>query len=496
VGTVPGMATMRRVDLDDVDDEHGHDERPRRRRRLWVVAALVAAVAAALGGAQLVVDARHRAYAVQFDGLPGAVWKLDDPAPRWPVQIYDGRANGARVRDTIVSAFVTEDGDVTISGVALRTGTARWTTHVQTPAEVVADFRRGEQDSFSRGVECRTSARRGEPEALAVCVVGVEPPGVHSESGRRALLVAVDDAGRVRTQRVVPDAFWTTRGTHVVLATIPRPGHRDTITVTEQTVEGQAVWSRTLGAGDAVDASEAAEEIFGTDLTTDGTWTAVHTGTRAFVLDENGEVVGDVATGGGTGASLVAGGALWLWDYEDERPGRLVLPGAPGLALPAHSGDAQPVTVAVDDGSVPGLLPVQVGHSVFAIDARTGDRLWSTSTPADVAGAVILDGVVYVSAGDRVIAADARTGQERWTTRLPLGAGTLTTDGRRLVVASQGVTLLDIDDGTVVRQLDAAALTPPQLEVAEDVVVYCRYGVLVMQVTTDDAPGTDLWVIS
>lgn len=493
------MATMRPVDLDDVDPGESDPSRLRQRRsRRWVALAAVAGLAAAgLIGGQLVLDARQRAYEVRFDGLPGAVWQLKDPAPRWTAPGYDPRVNGARVRDVIVAASVQPDGEVIVSGHALRTGTPRWSTHLRVPRTVVDGFRRGEGDSFDRGVECRTSARQGERDARAVCVIGAEPVGAQRDGDREALLVAVDASGRVHVQRTVADTYWAVRGTHVQLATMRRTGDQQEVDVVEQTWDGDVVWSADLGTMNAVD--PAGDGIFYQDITTDGTWTVVNTGTRAFVLDEHGTVVGDVPTDG-TGAALVSGGALWLADYSGQTPGgRLVVPNAIGLTLPRVSSDAQPqpLRVTVDDGSAPDLVPVQVGSSLFGVDTRTGEPAWTTQLHGEALETVLLDGVLFVAHGEQVTALDAATGQQRWDAALPFAASSLTTDGQRLAATSDALVLLDLRDGSVVSQQDAAELMPDQVaQQADSVAVYSRDGLLVLQTVIGGDLSDDLWVIS
>lgn len=494
------MATMRPVDLDDVNpgEPEPIHRRARRSRRRIALAAVAGLAVAGLVSAQLVLDARQRGYEAEFDGLPGAVWQLEDPAPRWMAPGYDPRVNGARVRDVIVAAWVEPDGEVTVNGYALRTGTPRWSTHLQVPRTVFDGFRRGEGDSFDRGVECRTSARRGGRDARAVCVIGGEPVGTHSDGDRDALLVAVDASGRVHAQRTVPDTYWAVRGTHVQLATMRRTGDQQSVDVVEQTWGGDVVWSADLGTTDAVDPAGDVD-IIAQGITTDGTWTVVNTGTRAFVLDEHGTVAGDVPTGG-TGAALVSGGALWLADYSSHTPGgRLVLPRAIGLTLPRVPSEAQPqpLRVSIDDGSAPNLVPVQVGSSLLGVDTRTGEPAWTTALHGEALETVLLDGIVFIAHGSQVTALDAATGQQRWDAALPFSASSLTTDGRRLIATSDALVVLDPRDGSVVSRQDAAALMPEQsAQQADSVAVYSRYGLLVLQTVAGGDVSDDIWVIS
>lgn len=100
-----------------------------------------------------------------------------------------------------------------------------------------------------------------------------------------------------------------------------------------------------------------------------------------------------------------------------------------------------------------GLLFVGAYHTLIAVDAASGKRMWSVQTPMRSSHMVTGNGLVYVSASDGQISAfDARTGQQVWVatqvpdTRFPntfapvpyLNEGTLYVLSGRTLAAYQG----------------------------------------------------------
>ena len=62
-----------------------------------------------------------------------------------------------------------------------------------------------------------------------------------------------------------------------------------------------------------------------------------------------------------------------------------------------------------------GLLFVGAYHTLIAVDAATGKRVWSAQTPMRSSHLATGDGLVYVSAADGQLSAfDASTGQQVW----------------------------------------------------------------------------------
>jgi outer membrane protein assembly factor BamB len=102
-------------------------------------------------------------------------------------------------------------------------------------------------------------------------------------------------------------------------------------------------------------------------------------------------------------------------------------------AVNAHSGMARWCAEDIDrtkdeeyivDGELAfenGLLFVGAYHTLIAVDAATGKRIWSVQTPMRSSHLVTGNDLVYVSAADgHVSAFDARTGQQVWVaTQVP-----------------------------------------------------------------------------
>ncbi|WP_340380564.1 PQQ-binding-like beta-propeller repeat protein [Streptomyces sp. SS7] len=61
--------------------------------------------------------------------------------------------------------------------------------------------------------------------------------------------------------------------------------------------------------------------------------------------------------------------------------------------------------------------------TVLALDAGTGERLWSRATADTYEAPAVVGDLLLISDGRRVTARDPRDGDTRWTTTLPAGAG-------------------------------------------------------------------------
>ena len=157
-------------------------------------------------------------------------------------------------------------------------------------------------------------------------------------------------------------------------------------------------------------------------------------------------------------------------------------------AVNAHSGVARWCSEVIDrtkdeeyivDGELAfenGLLFVGAYHTLIAVDAATGKRMWSVQTPMRSSHMVTGDDLVYVSAADGQISAfDARTGHQVWVaTQVPdtpfpntfapvpyLDAGTLYVLSGRTLAAYQGsrgdmLWHVSLDDG-----VQGGEITPP-----------------------------------
>lgn len=167
----------------------------------------------------------------------------------------------------------------------------------------------------------------------------------------------------------------------------------------------------------------------------------------------NGNALGAVGAGGNQGniTPTVSGGTVSVLDAIDAHSGRRLwrfqAPELPDFgsgplvanetiylaltyhvcAVNAHSGVVRWCAEVIDrakdveylvDGEMAfanGLLFVGAYHTLIAVDAATGKRLWSVQTPMRSSHLVTGDNLVYVSAANGQLSAfDARNGQRVW----------------------------------------------------------------------------------
>jgi outer membrane protein assembly factor BamB len=88
------------------------------------------------------------------------------------------------------------------------------------------------------------------------------------------------------------------------------------------------------------------------------------------------------------------------------------------------------------------IVVVGVGKAVIGLDRETGQRLWHQDADVPLGGAVhavrVVGELAVALAGHSVMALDYRTGEVRWKVRLAHPAVTLLVHGDRWFVGSQG----------------------------------------------------------
>jgi outer membrane protein assembly factor BamB len=123
-----------------------------------------------------------------------------------------------------------------------------------------------------------------------------------------------------------------------------------------------------------------------------------------FVGDEPGNIIGTLTAAGGT-------------VYATQTETLYALDAATGQERwrNAETAGFRPITVSGDR-----LYGSGLDNSVYALDATSGEILWSFATADTIqASPALVDGVLYVASFDRnVYALDAETGEERW--RFPI----------------------------------------------------------------------------
>ncbi len=159
------------------------------------------------------------------------------------------------------------------------------------------------------------------------------------------------------------------------------------------------------------------------------------------LLAPDGTVVRDDLHGPG------GDGAAWSWTSDPDGDDLTLVSEAPDgsvrSVLVAPDGDpAGDLTVdgrllptTVDDGSVPDLL-LSADTSLYASDARTGERRWSVDLPSTTT-ALVVRGRVVVTTPRQVVALDGRSGRVLWRSDALEGltADALFTDGAHILVA-------------------------------------------------------------
>lgn len=464
------MGATERVELVEGDDDpEPTPTAPRHRRGLRLLAVAVVVLVGALAAGQAVLDTRERAHVAALRQVPGVLEPLDDPHLLWSTTWRDPVTSGTRVADLVVSGVVDEDGVVTLTGTALRTGAARWTVRVTLPVEHRAALRRADDE---RALQCQPL---GAPRALptsAACLVGARR--WLSSPRQPARLVVVDAAGTVVSERTVEADAWATRADHLVLATVEGDDVQ-TWTVSEQTATGATAWSRTLEPKPAPE-----ETVIGpvgpAQIMSAQRCTMIAAGRWAVVLGPDGTVLTDVVTDADELVSAEPPCTLVRQRYVPDERARLVLPG--GLELPES---VAPSYLSLDDGGAEDLLLVSERGVLAAREPTTGAAAWTSKLSAS--GGMRLDGRVYSTQDRDAVVLDARTGRELWRTRLDLVPRGLLTDGAHLVAlgADGRLALVDLAGGGHRRTLDLRDLLPADAapDGEGELVVYPWNGLLV-----------------
>ncbi|MEZ4532535.1 MAG: PQQ-binding-like beta-propeller repeat protein [Thermomicrobiales bacterium] len=212
------------------------------------------------------------------------------------------------------------------------------------------------------------------------------------------------------------------------------------------------------------------------------------------VADGSVYVTGDIY--GELWAIDAATGELrWVYDTEGGVPGAVSY--VDGMLYVASDG-------AGDAGSLAGSTKSQL----HAVDAATGERIWTNEWPADSVfpgGTVVLDDMVLVGLSDQVAhfgtwqAYDRHTGELRWSTRTSIApwAGSLAAvDGMFIVPNGDagGTLALDAATGDVIWQHDSSPMAYWDMVVVDDV-LYMRTGAPAIE-AIDTATGALRWSIS
>jgi len=424
---------LQQVELHDsaLPDEEPVERRPRSRRRRWLVIGVIAVVLG-LGVTQGVLTVRENAATARLARLPGVLAPVDDTlevvrslTPE-DIAVLWGEPYGTLV--------VAEDGAQSYQWV--EPGATGWTTPLLGPLDGLEDGYQVSPDST-----CATAETPGTGGADHVVCLVTDGAQYFIESGQSggtleattreiAVLDTADGSELARWPVQDGYAVATLPGPIVAVAALTDGG---LVVTAYDALSGRQRWTQDdLGmTGDAPPLLRV-----GALLALPG-----YSGSLTL-LSADGAVVRSGATAlSDTGAFIQSTvdartGMLHLHrDAPNGMPQSLVV-GAGGDPGDDQLVDGTPLEVAVDDGSVPGLL-LTGDTSVHAYDAETGAARWTAEVPT-MTNALVLRGRVYVTVAREVVALDGRSGRELWRSDALVGLTPtrLLTDGTNVLVAA------------------------------------------------------------
>lgn len=422
-----------------------------RLRRSWPIAAgLVAVLLGGLAVTQTVFDARERARLTRVRALPGVVRELDASIHElWRSDASTSTAvtGGVLLAGRFIGGRLDADGSQAVEALDAQTGANAWSLAVSDAAPTTPT-------DAARAPECRAA------QGLAVCLVlddygpqtGTIAPTSTAPGRARVVVVDPRTGALVAERDAASSSTLAVESDLVLVAWVSGDGH-GVVTGTEPRT-GEVRWTFTTPAP----LEARAGERLGLDVTAVGVGIIVGSWSqKLWLLSPDGVLQRELpGNGGSTWFELARVGVLALRTPQGPVGARTTLL-VDGRAGPTF--DGEPVNLAVDDGSLPGLV-FTGGARLRAWDATTGQRRW-TSEVGTGRSPLLLDGVLYAATYDAVLALDATTGKVLWTTPAQLKSDIAVplTDGRVLVVVERVPTphlvAFDLADG---RRLWQAAL--------------------------------------
>ncbi|MBF0688037.1 MAG: PQQ-binding-like beta-propeller repeat protein [Cellulomonas sp.] len=449
-GAPPGGGRQPGGAADHGDDDPTGASRRTRRRVLVLGAALVAVLLAVGVVGQAVVASRERARIEAVAGLPGVVDAVDGPVHVLRSGADDGflRASSRTPDGLLVTSTQGEDGAASVRAFDPADGTVAWEVELIAPGDVLEPLPGGEV--VRSGGWCEEYGRDGD---LLVCLadngVSVVGRGTLSQVAPTTTRLLVLDA---HDGSVVSD----------LSAAVGEPLSSTSVAVLDDLVvlagaDGSAVHVRAI----TVDGSVEWETTFPTTTTTAyGSYAEVHattdgvavvTADALMLLDASGATVQGHQMTPDSHVRGTVGDAVLVLDLTQDGETTVVVRPDGVRSLPGRW-----VSLAVDDGSAPGLLLTSDTSGLHAWDLD-GDPLWSSEQPANQQDAVLLDGRVIAGYATELFALDAGTGAERWRVGGLLPEATVATDGRHVLAmapapggsAPQVLVALDATSGGV-----------------------------------------------
>lgn len=393
---------------------------PPRRRGRWVALGAVVAVVAALAVGQSVLDARERAAIAALADVPGVVGAVDE---HLQVLRTLPSSAGAAVWGVGGSVVPGPDGSVSYDWLSPDTGATLWSAPLLGPTPALVDV-----EHVSGLTTCDPATATGSTDARGatriVCLVtdgGVQygdegAPKLVPASETRLVVLATAD-GSVLGDWAIDDALSIAVMLDQAVVTSTSDG--STVVTAYDVATGEERWRTRL------DDSRPSDQWVGAWVARADDQLLVQVrDSRQTIMSADGRVVRDLTSEQGT--------SFQGW-YSDDSTGELMFPsqaadGTSTLTVVATDGDpgkdrvlqGQPVTIGVDDGSVPGLVLTTAGK-VRAWDVRTGKALWSSDVAMFADQAMVLRGRIFIGTGDSVSALDGRTGETLWSQKSETG---------------------------------------------------------------------------
>lgn len=424
-------------------------------RRGWPITATVV-VALALGGAQLVLDARERGRLNQLRAVPGVLAAVDPSTLRelWSSE-SPGVAMGAKAGGDLVRGVASPDGSQLVELLDGSSGAALWSAPVAPPDPNLAEAIVTVGPWF--GPRCQPVPDRD----LVWCTVEDEYPVLDSDTAwskhGRTRTVVLDTA----TGAVVSDHEIASAGSAAVLG--------DALLIATTAADGavsvqawdlrsdQPSWQSTLPRSEEGAASEGTSDLGpGAVQTTESAWITaqgdaivVHGQRDVWALSEDGQVLRAFPLGGRQAYVQLLRGQLWSkLDYSTASTAMLSLLRADGSWTQPVA--EQPVSLTIDDGSAADLCFLSGRARLRAVDCESGAQRWDAPSSESTSG-VLLDGTLYSATRTQITAMNASTGELRWRSvrdaTLSMSSEQVFTDGESLFVLEQAPAT-DGDSGT------------------------------------------------
>ncbi|WP_066585506.1 outer membrane protein assembly factor BamB family protein [Cellulomonas timonensis] len=431
-----------------------HDDRPdagpgseggngwrRAARRGWPIAAVLV-VAMALGGAQLVLDAREQGRLNRLHAVPGVLAAVDPSTLRelWSSETRSSFIGGVVVGDDLVESAASPDGTQVVQRLEGGTGAVLWSVPVTSPDPELA------KAITSIGYWFAPGCQPVPDHTFVWCTVGDEylefdpDPTSWPEAGRTRVVV-VDAATGARVGEYEPastDSFAALGETLLICSTAADGA----VSVQAWDLRSeQPVWQSPLPASSAAATDDEPEPLTQPGpaawVGTQGDKIVVQGRRDVWILSEDGQVQQAFPLAHDRTSLTMLRDRLWSkLDYSSDLPVMSLLLADGSWTEPVAE---EPVSLTVDDGSVRDLCFTSARGRLRAIDCETAAETWERPSAGSTSG-LLLDGTLYTATSTQISAIDAVTGDLRWQA---VRDATVSTTPDRVLSDGQSLLLLE-----------------------------------------------------